>query len=122
MPSDILPRNKNLLEYARKLRKNATKEENLLWYDFLRKYPIRFYRQRIIGNYIADFYCHRAKLVIEIDGCQHYEEQAINYDNNRTQYFESLGLSVLRFANGDVRKNFRTVCNIIEKEVFRRIP
>jgi len=72
----MIPRNKSLKNLARKLRNNATKQENHLWYDFLRKHPQQFYRQRIIGNYIVDFYCPTAKLVIELDWSQHYEKEA----------------------------------------------
>ena len=121
MKSKFLPRNKDLIANSRTLRKNATKEENKLWYDFLRSYPLRFNRQRIIGNYIADFFCDRARLVIEIDGCQHYEEKCIIYDNRRTKYFESLGIMVLRFSNGDIAKNFDAVCREIDRVVQLRI-
>ncbi len=112
-------RNKNLKEFSRKLRNNATKQENHLWYDFLRTYPKQFYRQRIIGDYIVDFYCPKAKLVIELDGSQHYDDNAEKYDENRTKYLQSLGLSVLRFTNDDINKNFSGVCEMInEKALF----
>ena len=91
-----------------------TKEENLLWYNFLRKYPVRFRRQYIIGNYIADFYCHQAKLVIELDGSQHYEEAGQERDAQRDRYFESLGLQILRIPNNGVTENFRGVCERID--------
>lgn len=81
------PRNRNLLQKARNLRKGMTKEERHLWYDFLRYCSPRFRRQEIIGNYIADFYCHEAQLVLELDGSQHLDSKAIEYDARRTSYF-----------------------------------
>ncbi len=77
--------NPNLTDNAKKLRKNMTKEERHLWYDFLRQYPVRFLRQKVIDNYIVDFYCAKAKLVIELDGGQHYEESIQRYDKIRTE-------------------------------------
>ena len=116
----IHPRNEKLLTNARNLRKNMTKEERHLWYDFLRDYPIRFRRQEIIGSYIADFYCSSAALIVELDGSQHYEEAGIIHDQERTEYFESLGLRVLRFSNYDVMSNFRGVCEAIDLAVKER--
>ena len=116
-----IPRNKELLDNARTLRKNMTKYENHLWYDFLRTYPVRFRRQEIIGNFIADFYCNKAKLVIELDGSQHYEEDKIKYDRQRTKYLNTLGIEVLRFTNLDISKKFRNVCNDIDIVVKSRI-
>ena len=116
-----IPRNKELLDNARTLRKNMTKYENHLWYDFLRTYPVRFRRQEIIGNFIADFYCNKAKLVIELDGSQHYEEDKIKYDRQRTEYLNTLGIEVLRFTNLDISKKFRNVCNDIDIVVKSRI-
>ena len=116
-----IPRNKELLDNARTLRKNMTKYENHLWYDFLRTYPVRFRRQEIIGNFIADFYCNKAKLVIELDGSQHYEEDKIKYDRQRTEYLNTLGIEVLRFTNLDISKKFRNVCNYIDIVVKSRI-
>ncbi len=109
-----LPKDPTLLDNARHLRREMTPHERKLWYLFLRNYPIKLYKQRIIGNYIIDFYCASAKLVIELDGSQHYEEQGINYDLKRSAYLESLGLSVLRFTNRDVDRNFRAVCEHID--------
>ena len=91
-----------------------TKEERHLWYDFLRSYPIRFLRQKVIDQYIADFYCHSARLVIELDGSQHYEEKGIAYDQIRTQRIEERGLTVLRIPNNEVNYNFRGVCEHID--------
>ena len=105
-----MERNPKLKEFSRQLRKEQTKEEALLWYRFLSKYQLRFRRQYVIGNYIADFYCHKAKLVIELDGSQHYDEGQHQYDNARTEYFKTQGLTVLRFSNLDVLRNFTSVC------------
>ena len=91
--------NKNIISLARELRKNMTKEEKHLWYDFLRTYPIKFMRQKIIGRYIADFYCAKANLVIEIDGSQHYEKEEKIKDAERTKYLEEFGIKVIRFTN-----------------------
>ena len=113
-----LPRNENLKPYSTKLRKNATPEENHLWYDYLRTYPIRFNRQRIIGNYIADFYCDRVKLVIEIDGEQHYSEAGEAYDTKRTTYLAEHGIWVLRFFNSEVNRDFEMVCRTIDGTVL----
>lgn len=115
-----LPRNKNLKQYSRNLRKNATKQERHLWYDYLRKYPLQFYRQRIIGAYIVDFYCPKAKLVVELDGSQHYKEDVTKYDDNRTLYLNGLGLKVIRFSNLEIDRNFQGVCNYINKIAMTR--
>lgn len=98
-----------------------TFEEKTLWYKFLSSYPVRFRRQKIIGDYIVDFYCDAAKLIIEIDGSQHYEQDAINYDKKRTEYMESLGLFVTRFFNRDINDNFENVCLYIDKIVKQRL-
>ncbi len=109
--------NKQLVPLARQLRREMTKEERRLWYDFLRTYPVRFLRQRVIGNYIADFYCAQAKLVIELDGSQHYEADAAQKDAERTTFLEQYGLRVLRFANNEVNENFSGVCEYIDLAV-----
>lgn len=98
-----------------------TKEEKHLWYDFLRICPFRFRRQELIGNYIADFYCDKAMLVIEIDGSQHYEPDALEYDRKRTDFFNSLNIDVLRFTNIEVAKNFEGVCETILLNVNKRV-
>ena len=113
--------NPKLRELSRELRKNMTPEENKLWYQFLRKYEIRFLRQRVIGNYIVDFYCRRANLVIEIDGAQHYEHESIEYDKERTEYLKACGIEVLRFLNKDINYNFDNVCAYIDKIVKQRM-
>ena len=106
--------NKELITNARTLRKNMTKEEKHLWYDFLRDYPIRFSRQKILGKYIADFYCAEAKLVIELDGSGHYTEDGKEYDKDRTDFLEGYGLTVVRIINSEIHKNFRGVCEYID--------
>lgn len=103
-------------------RKRSTKEENLLWYNFLRLYKPQFRRQYVIGSYIVDFYCHKAKLVLELDGSQHCESENIEYDRARTIYLESQGLYVLRLSNLDVMRQFGSVCEHIEGVVKSRIP
>ncbi len=109
--------NKNLVPFAKELRKNMTKEERHLWYDFLREYPIRFTRQKVLGKYIADFYCAKASLVIELDGSQHYEDIGLVSDAKRTAYLEGYGIKVIRISNLDVLKNFEGVCVFIDNEV-----
>ena len=109
--------NKPLVGNARTLRKNMTKEERHLWYDFLRDYPIKFLRQKILGKYIVDFYSAEAKLIVELDGSQHYEESGISKDAERSAYLESYGLKVLRIPNNEVNKNFRGVCEYIDTAV-----
>ena len=94
-----------------------TKEERHLWYDFLRNYPVRFLRQKVIGNYIVDFYCSQAKLIVELDGSQHFEKAEIIRDNKRTEFFEQYELKVLRIPNNEVNYNFRGVCEYIDEQV-----
>ena len=96
------------------MRKNATPEENKLWYEFLRTYSVRVNRQRIIGDYIADFYCSKAKLIIEIDGSQHFYEKSAVKDKIRTEKIENRNLTVIRIPNNEVNKNFRSVCEYID--------
>ena len=106
---------------AQELRKNQTKEESHLWYDFLKDYPVQFRRQYAIGRYYVDFYCFKAKLVIELDGSQHTEPQAVKYDKARTVFLEEEGLKVLRFYNTDIWRNFPGVCQKIDEEVKDRL-
>ena len=115
-----MERSKRLKPKAQTLRKNATKEENLLWYKFLRLYKPQFRRQYVIGDYIVDFYCHKAKLVVELDGSQHCEPKEKDYDGARTIYLESLGLQVLRISNLDVMRRFVDVCDAIDQTVKMR--
>lgn len=115
--------NSALTENARALRKNMTKEERHLWYDFLRDYPVRFLRQKVIDHYIVDFYCHEARLIIELDGSQHYEKEGLLKDKIRTERIESRGLTVIRIPNNEVNGNFEGVCDYIDwtlKEIIRR--
>ena len=107
------PRNTNLVSFAKQLRKSMTKEERHLWFDFLRYVRPRFRRQEIIGNYIADFYCDRARLVIELDGSQHLSPNDLAYDATRTEYLHSLNIEVIRYYNTDIQNNFDGVCQHI---------
>ena len=117
----FLPRNKKLKGISSSLRKNATPEENKLWYEFLRTYSVRVNRQRIIGDYIADFYCSKAKLIIEIDGSQHFYEKSVVKDKIRTEFFESLGIKVIRFQNDEINQCFYEVCTRIDEEIKQRV-
>ena len=112
---------KEILRRSQALRKNMTKEERHLWYDFLKEYPVQFKRQVPFQNYIVDFYCFEARLIVELDGSQHYEPEEMEYDKKRTTYLEGLGLSVLRFSNLDVVKRFRAVCEMIDRTVQNRL-
>ncbi len=105
--------NQNLTEYARRLRKNMTKEERHLWYDFLKDLPMMVHRQKVIGNYIVDFYIAEAKIAVELDGGQHFEEAGMRADEVRDAHLNSLGISVLRYANSDIHRNFMGVCQDI---------
>ena len=102
-------------------RKNMTKEERHLWYDFLKTYPIRFKRQYPVGCYITDFYCYRAQMVVELDGSQHCESSEIEYDCKRTAFLKNQGLLVLRLSNRDVMERFRDVCELIDMTVHHRM-
>ncbi|MGN0976846.1 MAG: endonuclease domain-containing protein [Faecousia sp.] len=113
--------NKELVDNARNLRKNMTKEERHLWYDFLRQYPVRFSRQKILGKYIADFYCAQAKIVIELDGSQHFEPENLQKDAQRTQFLQGYDITVLRIPNNEVMHNFEGVCQYIDIAVKRSI-
>ena len=109
--------NKKNITLAKNLRKNATKQENHLWYDFLSKYKVRFQRQKAIDNFIADFYCDKAKLIVEIDGSQHYTADGKEKDEFRTEILEGYNLKVIRFTNRQLDTNFRGVCEYIDKIV-----
>lgn len=98
-----------------------TKEERHLWYDYLRTIPQKFVRQKVLGKYIADFYCASAKLVIELDGSQHYEDAGMAYDDRRTEYLEEFGVRVIRIPNNEVNGNFTAVCSYIDA-VLNNIP
>ena len=109
--------NKKLIPYAKKLRKDMTPQESRLWYQFLRKYPVRFQRQKTIGDYIVDFYCHAAKIVVEIDGGQHYSEEGLTYDAKRESVLSDYGLRVIRIANNKINRQFQDVCQHIDNAV-----
>ena len=98
-----------------------TEEERHLWYDFLKRYPTQFKRQVPIGSYIVDFYCDKAKLVLELDGSQHCEPEILEYDRKRTAFLEEKGLYVLRLSNLDVMRNFRGVCEAVDMTVKSRL-
>ena len=118
----MLKYNKDLIAYAKELRKNMTPWEMKLWNWFLRDYPIRFQRQKVIDNYIVDFYCAKARLVIELDGGGHYTEEQMQYDANRTEILEKYGLKVLRICNLEIDNNFYNVCEYIDREVKQSLP
>ena len=116
-----IPKDNTQLENARRLRREMTPHERKLWYLFLRKYPVKIYKQRIIGRFIVDFYCASAGLVIELDGSQHYEPQGLAYDAERSQFLMSLGLEILRFSNRDIDRDFRGVCTQIDLIIRKRL-
>ena len=116
-----IPKDNSQLENARRLRREMTPHERKLWYLFLRKYPAKIYKQRIIGRFIVDFYCASAQLVIEVDGSQHYESQGLAYDSERSVFLEALGLEVLRFSNREIDRNFCGVCEQIDMAVQNRL-
>ena len=105
--------NPQLVSFAKELRKDMTKEERKLWYEFLRSYPVRFTRQKVLGRYIADFYCAQAGIVIELDGSQHYETAGRMADAQRDADLRTQGLTVLRYSNADVNYRFEEVCQDI---------
>ena len=113
--------NSSNIDLAKALRKSMTKQEKHLWFDFLQKYPIKFYKQRPLDNYIVDFYCSKASLVIELDGSQHYSEEGILSDSKRTAVLNRLGIEVLRFSNCDVNENFEGVCLAIDKKISEKL-
>ena len=114
-------RNAELLPIAKSLRRNMTRQEKHLWYDFLQQYPLKIHKQRIIDNFIVDFYCHQARLVIELDGSQHYTTEGKRLDAARTKVLEEYGLYVLRFSNKDVNDNFDGVCRTIDMAIKKRL-
>lgn len=113
--------NKNLIRVAKNLRSNMTKEEKHLWYDYLKNYKVRFSRQKILGKYVADFYCAKANLVIELDGSQHYQEKELDYDKARTEYLSKFNIKVVRIPNNEVNKNFDGVCRYIDMTVQQNL-
>ena len=116
-----IPKDDAQLKNARRLRRELTPHERKLWYLFLRDYPVKIYKQRIIGSFIVDFYCASANLVIELDGTQHYEPQGIHYDAERSHFLKSLGLEILRFSNRDIDRDFRGVCTQIDLTIQKKL-
>ncbi len=112
-----LPYNGKLIDRARALRREMTKEEKKLWYEFLQKYPLKFYKQRIIDHYIVDFYCPIKKLVVEVDGSHHFTKEGIVLDSIRTDVLEIYGVSVLRFTNRQVLDDILFVRNEIDNYI-----
>ena len=113
--------NRNNIPLARRLRNNMTPWERALWYRFLRQYPVRWCRQKAIDRYIVDFYCARARLVVELDGGGHYTDDQAAKDSERTRVLEEMGLTVLRFCNTDVDRRFGDVCRYIDRIVRERV-
>jgi len=109
--------NQNLVLRSRELRKQATMQERRLWYDFLSGYPVRCRRQRIIGSYIVDFYCPQAKLIIELDGAHHLEQNQAEYDAERTKFMQAGGYRVIRFGNRQIDTQFESVCAQIDQAI-----
>ena len=105
---------------SQKLRREMTRQEKHLWYDCLKPHPATFRRQKQFGHYIVDFYCASAKVVVELDGSQHYEPEEVQRDAERDQYLSGLGLAVLRFSNADVDQRFDGVCAAIDREIEER--
>ena len=111
-----------LVDAARMLRKEMTPQEKHLWFGFLRHYPVKIYRQKIMNNFIVDFYCAKARLVIELDGSQHYTEDGLAHDSERTNILNALGLMIIRFPNTEIDNNFSSVCNKIDNIIKSRFP
>jgi len=106
---------------SQQLRRNMTREERHLWYDFLKEYPVPIHRQYVFDTYIVDFYCHKAKLVLELDGAQHCEPEKIEYDLHRTACLTQKGVYVLRISNRDVMERFSGVCELIDETIKQRL-
>ena len=117
----VIMEQKELRQRSQDLRKQMTKEERHLWYDFLKTYPVQFKRQYSVGPYFADFYCHKAKQIVELDVSQHCEPKAVEYDRLRTEYLQNQGFLVLRFSNYDIMTQFRAVCEAIDTAVRKRV-
>ena len=108
------------LDFARRLRREMTPQERHLWYDFLRDAPAKFYKQKPLGSYVLDFYCPSLALALEIDGSQHYENEGMQSDKERTAHLEKRGITVLRFSNADVDERFSAVCEAILQAIEER--
>ena len=120
-PVHNLPYDRRLNSRAKHLRHEMTPQERKLWFGFLRDYPIKIYKQRVIEFFIVDFYCAEAKLVIELDGSQHYTEQGQLYDHERSCIIEQYGIEVLRFPNREVNRQFEAVCTQIDRTIQQRL-
>ena len=114
-------KNYKMLGTARVLRRNLTPQERKLWYLFLRTYPVKIYKQRIIESFIVDFYCAQARLIIELDGSQHYTAHGKDYDTERTRILQQYDLQVLRFTNSEINHQFEAVCDQIHRTIQNRI-
>ena len=111
--------NAKLLPNAKSLRRNMTPEERHLWYDFLKHLNVTIKRQQAIGPYIVDFFCASAKLVIELDGTQHYEGEGLKKDTARDDFLKNSGYTVKRYSNRDIHQNFEGVCRDIYITIFK---
>ncbi len=116
----LVPKNPAMTARARELRRDMTPQERHLWYDFLKDYPVKIYKQRVIESFIADFYCASSLLVIEIDGSQHFTPQGLAYDHDRSAIFQTYGIQVLRFTNHEVDTQFSAVCDMIHRTITAR--
>ena len=114
-------RKEKLNQYAKEMRKQMTPWEGKLWFVFLKNYRFKFKRQVIIDKYIVDFSCNAAKLIVELDGGGHYNPESQKYDMERTRFLEQNGYKVVRILNNDVDRNFRGVCEYIDRQVKVRI-
>jgi len=113
--------NNKLIPTVMELKKEMTPQERLLWYLYLRSHPLRFQRQKTIGDYIVDFYCHSAKMVVEIDGSQHYSDEGKADDSKRDDFLKKYGLQTIRIADSDVNQHFYAVCQYINGAVKERM-
>ncbi len=120
MKETTVVKNNKMLPVARRLRREMTLSEQHLWFRFLRSYPVKIYKQRIIESFVVDFYCAEARLVIELDGSQHYTEQGKAYDEERSSIMEGYGVEVLRFTNLEVDREFDAVCERIDARIKQR--
>ena len=117
----MMKSSEHMLSYARVLRREMTPHERKLWYLFLRKYPVKIYKQKILDRFIVDFYCPKARIVIELDGWQHYEESGKDKDLVRDERLKELGLRVLRFSTREIDREFAAVCELIDREIRDRL-
>ena len=116
-----MKKDQKLVRFSQNLRNNMTREERHLWYDFLKTLPITVNRQRVIGSYIVDFYVSAAKIVIELDGSQHFEDYAQTQDRQRDSFLKSLGITILRYSNYDINNRFDSVCQDILNAIHSKI-